>query len=517
MENCSLSKKKEFAYRLRERALKEKNPYQKALLAEVYATYNIRNLVPIAEDLELERSILLSLRPNDFDPVILNHDFVHIITETYETGGHTRLLTATVREQIKQNQDVAVFVTRRVDPLTLNFLNQIKCKVYCLGGKNKFFELVTKGKVMSHIHHFDIYTAVSLWFSKEKYHFDIYFINHADHVFNYGHSICNSILEVSGYGYYRTEALKHYQAHHLVGIPLNTVHLKKIQYRPNYRSNDQKFFSILTIAGGDKLRPTQEWNYPLFINQLLDNFDNNRISITIIGQSGEEPWWKKGYVSQKKLEKVKFIKSLPYEKLYKDINLYDAYLDSFPFTGGTVISEIAAIGVPIYAPKLPCQGYSIADKVRSDSLDIVMQGIKDHILDGKLPYDTQSLAFEVQSFHHPSSYLNRLMNIINDRGIKVPSILLNFKPDILFLEKAYATEWIEGLPNLPRETSPVNRIKLLIYSLEKRDSSLTVTKLIKTVLSDNHPILIFLKRIKSIYQKMVAKFNQVSIDKPVGG
>ncbi|WKT82994.1 MULTISPECIES: hypothetical protein [unclassified Thermosynechococcus] len=502
MEHCSLSKKKEFAYGLRELALREKNPYQKAMLAEIYATYNIQNLVPIAEDLELEKDVLLSLSKSRFEPVIVNHDFVHVITETYVTGGHTRLLTATVEEQIKQNQDVAVLVTRAIDPQTLNFLEEIRCKVYRLEKQRQFFELVTKGKVISHIHHYDIHSAISLWFSKEKHYFDIYFVNHADHVFNYGHAICNSILEVSGYGYYRTEALKHYQSHHLVGIPLNISHLEKVKHKYKLQSNTQQSFNIMTIARVEKLRPAQGWNYPLFINQLLDECTNHKVIITIIGQSGKEDWWQQGYISEKNLEKVKLIEFVPYNNLYKNAYLYNAYLDSFPFTGGTVISEIATIGIPIHAPKLPCQGYSMADQIRSDSLEVVIQRLKDHIISGKLPYDTEHLSHEVQSFHHPTSYLERLMNVMYGREAKAPNELLDFKADTLFLGKCYATEWIQGLPELPCETSIINRVKLVIYSLKNTDMTLTISKSIRTILGNDHPIVRFLRFIKNIYKTL---------------
>lgn len=497
MENRSLSKKKEFAYGLRELALREKNPYQKAILAETYATYNIQNLVPIAEDLELEQDVLLSLSKRSFEPLIVNHDFVHVITETYVTGGHTRLLTATVEEQIKQNQDVAVLVTRVIDPQTLSFLTQIGCKVYRLEKQCQFFELVTKGKVISHIHHYDIYSAISLWFSKEKYYFDIYFVNHADHVFNYGHAICNSILEVSGYGYYRTEALKHYQSHCLVGIPLNISRLEKLKHKYKLQSNTQQSFNIMTIARVGKIRPAQRWNYPLFINQLLDECTNHKVTVTIVGQSGKEDWWHQGYISEKNLEKVKLIDFLHYNDLYENVYLYNAYLDSFPFTGGTVISEIATMGIPIYASKLPCQGYSIADKIRSDSLEIVIQKLKEHIVSGTIPYDTEFLSHEVQSFHHPASYLERLMNIMYGRETKVPNELLDFEVDTHFLEKCYATDWIQGLPELPRETSSINRVKLLTYSLKKKDRVLTTAKLIKIILGDAHPIVRLLKFIKN--------------------
>lgn len=507
MKNCSLSKKKEFAYGLRELALKEKNPYQKAILAEVYATYNIQNLVPIAEDLELEKDVLLSLSASQFEPIVVAHDFVHIITETYVTGGHTRLLTATVEEQIKQNQDVAVLVTRAIDPQTLSFLEQIRCKVYRLEKQRQFFELVTKGKVISHIHHYDIHAAISLWFSKEKHYFDIYFVNHADHVFNYGHAICNSILEVSGYGYHRTEALKHYQFHHLAGIPLNIYRLDKLKHKYKHQSNTQQSFNIMTIARVGKLRPTQGWNYLVFINQLLNECKNHKITITIIGQSGKEDWWQQGYISEKNLQKVKLIEFLPYNDLYKNAYLYDAYLDSFPFTGGTVISEIATIGIPVYAPKLPCQGYSMADKIRSDSLEVVIQKLKEHIMSGKLPYDTECLSNEVQAFHNPASYLERLMNIMYAREAKAPNELLDFEADTLFLEKCYATEWIQGLPELPRETSSINRVKLITYSLKNRDTTLTISNSIRTTLGNSHPIVKFLRFMKNIYKKLNAKIT----------
>lgn len=507
MKNCSLSKKKEFAYGLRELALKEKNPYQKAILAEIYATYNIQNLVPIAEDLELEKDVLLSLSKSRFEPVIVNHDFVHVITETYVTGGHTRLLTATVEEQIKQNQDVAVLVTRAIDPQTLGFLEKIRCKVYRLEKQRQFFELVTKGKVISHIHHYDIHSAISLWFSKEKHYFDIYFVNHADHVFNYGHAICNSILEVSGYGYYRTEVLKHYQSHHLVGIPLNISHLEKLSYNYKYQDTTQKSFNIMTIARVGKLRPAQGWNYPLFINQLLDECADHKVTITLVGQSGQEDWWQNDYISKNNLKKIKFIESLPYIKLYESAYLYDAYLDSFPFTGGTVISEIATIGIPIYGSKLPCQGYSMADKIRSDSLEVVIQKLKEHIINGQIPYDTEQLSHDVESFHHPASYLERLMNVMYDREAKVPNELLDFKADTLFLEKCYATEWIQGLPELPRKTSSINIVKLIIYSLKNRDTTLTISKSIRITFGNSHPIVKILRFIKNIHKKLNAKIT----------
>src|SRR6476620_6809927 len=133
-------------------------------------------------------------------------DWLHVISETYDAGGHTALLEALMALQFPQ-QGIAIAVTTSA---TLRFsarCAQLGIPLYRLRGRcliDKTVELIALGRraasIMLHIHPDDIGAALAARVLREEGR-RVVFLNHADHVFSFGPGAAATVAQVSGFGW----------------------------------------------------------------------------------------------------------------------------------------------------------------------------------------------------------------------------------------------------------------------------------------------------------------------------
>lgn len=140
-------------------------------------------------------------------PAAKTESTLFVVSEPFMTGGHTRLMER-LAEGLLDKPNLLVTRSARPDILQRlgNYFNAIviinadeaiKRKVVAIAQ-----QIVAYQQVVLNIHPDDIVTVIACGLAKKIFtrHQILFFVNHADHVFNYGASIADYWFQISAYG-----------------------------------------------------------------------------------------------------------------------------------------------------------------------------------------------------------------------------------------------------------------------------------------------------------------------------
>ncbi len=295
---------------------------------------------------------------------------LHVLTESYSTGGHTKLLemfienTSTYFEKqsvVLLNQQVAI-------PDTLKSKVQTTGELFVFENDisiNKAIKLANIASnyefIVLHIHQYDI--IANLAFGNKSFKRPIFLSNHADHMFWCGVSISDCVLDLSKEGSNFSLDNRGVTKSYVSQIPIKnkTENMTKNEAR-NYLQLDTKTKIILSIASEYKYGKKDE-DILKFINMSMNILDKVKDSIFIlIGPSKENPIWLEAYEkSNCRIIPLGLQKRdlLPYYILSSDL-----YIESFPFSSYTAFLDTAVYKVNILSLKTPI--FAIDVKVKNE-------------------------------------------------------------------------------------------------------------------------------------------------------
>jgi hypothetical protein len=395
-------------------------------IASYYALFAISNFAKIYDGGVLERKFIERFGLFLVDAPLPCKEAIHVISISYKSGGHTRLMErlASMHEVLPDlvvTKEANVFYDKDgFDPIFNEVFDFCDFSVdECLVKLVKLFSGYKK--VILSIHPDDFVAAVAARVVKESLKTEVYFINHADHLFSFGRTASDCVLEVSAFG----EALGRVRCPGLpssfLGIPLIADWDAIDFYLPD--NND-----ILTSGLFSKFQPKLGYSLPLILKEVLGG--SSKVSLSVVGvRPYRDFWWwllKFCYPRQVRLHGL-----LPFMQ-YKNILSSSSFvLDSYPVTGGTAFPEAIVNGKIAFGVDGPVVGYTPVDKLRVIGAKGVLA-----LLGNVSSYRERLIEIldEMEVVHSVANVRSRYLLALS--GSKsVNPLLPDFKGDPFFFEK----------------------------------------------------------------------------------
>ncbi|MCU6434600.1 hypothetical protein LPB67_12540 [Undibacterium sp. Jales W-56] len=336
-------------------------------------------------------------------------EYVHILTKAYDSGGHTRIVERLINAASMQQS--AILITETAQANALKKLSHAKFGCIKLpksrDSKDKIQRLVNAlahyKTVILHIHPYDIETVLAVALAKKYYGLRVMLYNHADHVFSYGFSVADRVLEISYFGWGLRAKRKTENKSVFVGIPIKLPELPQ-----NHRCGKSMNEAYIAAAGtAYKFRPACGYSFPEFVDDLSERIKTRFVLI------GPQPvfnwWWWKSYF--KTSSKLDFYSTMPHEKYLQFLTHATAFIDSFPMTGGTAFSEIFSMGIPCFGVLTGAHGYTPADQLKSQSTGQLIEDVKLFLQTGKLDETLQEkVTRQLYEAHDVTAVANRIVH-----------------------------------------------------------------------------------------------------------
>ncbi len=384
-----------------------KDDFQEALeWGELYGRVLYTNYPDVYRDDEFEKTLIARYLESNKLPVLTLPDKgdLHIISEPYSTGGHTRLL----EKILKVRGEGDVLVTRPLSSTEglLKVLDATEIHHSEIGYDiNGILGISNKYKtIFLHIHPDDLTTAVAMGVLKEKSNNRTVFINHADHIFSYGYYSSNVIAEMGPFGDKLRQAKNRGDATYL-GLPFDFEGFKLIE-----RRSLSGEITIMSGATSFKYKTVAGLSFVKLVSEILGAIP--RAKLIIIGPNLTFEWLK---VVLRYPKRIKVVPKLPYDEYKQLLERVDVYLDSFPLSGGTTVPEVRSKGIPVTGVMCGSYGYTPWDKTKYNSNAELVSALKELGEEGVSDIirrnNDEVLIEECNKAHSFSKFEERLLNI----------------------------------------------------------------------------------------------------------
>jgi hypothetical protein len=330
---------------------------------------------PSIEQSLIDRAVLY-FKNHNFEFVGHDSSYVHIISEPLLIGGHTRLM-----EKLASMHDEPVDLiisrgsSKRAEERVSRFFLKTY-KVLSIRPLDIVGELVAAlslyGKIVLHIHPDDILAVVACGVIKNISGAEVFFVNHADHVFSYGTYVADYYFELSSYGK-RLDSKKLIAGKKsFLGIPVSMNMVgDDLDFMPD---RDQPL--VFISAGADiKYKPLKGVNILKLISRVLDVYSSS--IFLVIGSNIKTSFWFWG-LKFKYRSRFRVQSHLEFEEYSKIVASADFYVDSHPIPGGTAFAEQYLSARRCVGLVSPIQGYSPADRLKRNTVDEVMVSISNY-------------------------------------------------------------------------------------------------------------------------------------------
>jgi hypothetical protein len=326
-------------------------------------------------------------------------DFLHVATQLYGQGGHSRLLR-------KLMQGLDAFGTQGIiltGPRRGSHLSGLSVDPARISGSpsRRLAQLVQAGRmadtVLLHIHPDDSIAALAARQLRNEGR-RVLFVNHADHVFSLGPSAASAVLEICVTGWRTTEERRGVQAHGFMGIPV----ADSTDTAPIWRGD--RYGPIVSMGGPGKFKPNAPLSFPEFLARVLPLVPNE---VVLIGPSIKDPWW--ADVMARFPGRVRLMGPLDPDHVAKIMQTASCYIDSFPLDGGTAYPQTALMGVPCFGPNADnAPGVSPTDQLRFQSLSDMEAAVVGYLQGGDYPFDLNAVRRQIQEDFSVASIAHRV-------------------------------------------------------------------------------------------------------------
>ena len=295
----------------------------------------------------------------DIDNYEIEHkpnSFLHVLTQGYNTGGHTRVVERWI-DNAPFSQSHSVVLLNPND----SKLEELEKCVKNKNGKYIKFEkdLSLKERALKlrklaleyqyiilHTHMEDPTATVA--FGTEKFTRPILFYNHASHMFWIGKAITDVHLDLLLEDEITT-IKRNIKDKFFLGIPMKNIEFKnvnKLELRKKLNLPlDKKI--IISAGSGFKYNPICNDNFIENVKKIIDE----DTYVYVIGVDKSDKMWLEAYNETN--GHIIPLGYIDFEKGYMDyIGSADLYLDSFPLGGYTALIDAVSLGVPSLTLKM---------------------------------------------------------------------------------------------------------------------------------------------------------------------
>lgn len=324
----------------------------------IFMTYNVTSYFKnsfLEQELNtISQNLKFNLSENFVPNTVL-----HVMTEAYSIGGHTKLLELMIQNTSAdfQKQSLLISNPQSEIPLSLQQVVQKHGELTVLQDIDiiqKAQQLATIASnyqyVVLHIHQDDI--LPNLAFGNTNFQRPVIFMNHADHMFWCGISISDLVLDLSHEGNQFSKSVRGAKSSQIVYIPIeqNSTSINQAEAR-KYLNLDKNKKIILSIASEYKYGTTHEDIFK-FVNMgvtILNNVSNSEF--LIIGPSIENSTWAEAKTVSK--NRIKPLGRVERKLIDYYIAASDLYIESFPFASYTAYLDTVRHNINILSLKTP--------------------------------------------------------------------------------------------------------------------------------------------------------------------
>ena len=275
--------------------------------------------------------------------------FLHVMTEAYETGGHTRVVERWIKFAPEDQKHSVVLLgqTNTNFKTLIENINEKKGFIYELGNrtfKKRIEELRLIAMQYEYIvlhTHMDDPTAV-VAFAYNEFTRPILFYNHASHRPWVGKCISDLVLDIKSNDYV-TEKLRHIGNNYFLGIPTEDITVKTFDKNKIRQELNIPLDKKIIVSSGDSSKYSKVIDGHNFIDYLFKILDDDTICF-IIGVDKDLKDWS----SVKNNKQIKLLGRIDFDKGFKQyLRAADLYLDSYPLGGGTACIDAISNGTPV--------------------------------------------------------------------------------------------------------------------------------------------------------------------------
>lgn len=349
------------------------------------------------------------------------NSFLHVLTEGYNTGGHTRVVERWIENAPSEEKHSVVILRPDISILEeLKKLTQLKNGDFIKYDNNwtvkektiKLRQLGMKYQyIILHTHMEDPIATIA--FGTDEFTRPVLFYNHASHLFWLGKSITDLHLDLKEKDVV-TEEYKNIKNKFNLGIPTKCLKfntLDKLEIRKELGFPIDKKI-IITAGSNYKYQPICNDS---FIDVLLELADDNTY-IYVIGAQKNNTIWKNAH--KKSNGHIVALGNIAFNHDYlKYIGMADLYLDSYPMNGWTATIDAVTMNVPVLSLEsvLPQLDYLTATESccysKEEIIEKAKKLLKDQSYAEKLNNDLKNSLIQNQSKEAWCNKINYLLEI----------------------------------------------------------------------------------------------------------
>lgn len=356
----------------------------------------------------------------------ISKNILHIATQIYDIGGHTRVINNWIEKENKRNS--FFILTNQQQNLKTKILTKIQDKTKCtniLDPKlnhiekcNLILNFIIEHKIDTVVLHTHPYDVIPLLIcSIPNFPYTILF-NHSDHTFVLGTLSSDLYLDITKEGQKYTHKYRMVRNSKVINLPTNiSPRIKETQY--------DKKITLISMASSWKFKPFENFNFFSTYIPFLNKHKN--ITLKIIGI---DPKDFKQFTKLKKPENLEILGIVPEPE--NIISQADYFIEMFP--SGSYLSTLDSCS------------YGLIPIFYHDQITLTAFGVKQtlSLTEPPKPYNTNDeyLAFIDEEFKYgkfKQSNKEKVYNFLNDKCYNnwyksIDSILNNLYERNIYLQ-----------------------------------------------------------------------------------
>lgn len=299
---------------------------------------------------------------------------LHVMTEAYHTGGHTRVVEGWIKGA-PSHQVHSVVLTKKAkmenlpQALVTN-VSEKKSEIIVLketkSAIHKALELrqLASGyeHIILHVHMNDIVPLLA--FGSSEFKRPVMLFNHADHLFWVGASIADLVVNLREYSSVFNDKNRQCHKNDVLPLPIpskkSAIHVEALSSEDAEAIKQSLGFAkdskvVVTMASSFKYVPFLDYNFIETAKEILKQSPNS--VFLVIGPSPNEPDWKAAYEETRgRIKAIGIVDNLSVQKYLKIASIG---FDSFPISSFVSLLEIARYNVPCLALITPLNDFDI--------------------------------------------------------------------------------------------------------------------------------------------------------------
>lgn len=284
----------------------------------------------------------------DINDEYLQNSILHVLTQAYDSGGHTRVVERWIENAPAHQQHYIYITNQKKDEVSKSLQKCIKDKdrIYIEENTDDIksalkLRQIASGfeKIILHTHMDDVTPLIA--FGTEDFKRPVLLYNHADHLGWIGLSIADLILELRKFGMDITKNRRGCERQYKLGIPIYKPNISELKTKKDLNLPEDKLI-IFSCGSEHKYIPILDINIFDIVKYISEKYD---VLFIIVGINNID----KFNIEQYNINpgRLLILKQMKHNELMSYINAADIVLDSFPMSGATALTDAVALNKPI--------------------------------------------------------------------------------------------------------------------------------------------------------------------------